>query len=138
MAAIVTNVGSSFLVFRFEDENGDVIASFRMNPGDVKLAQRFQEVSAFFREQSKIASEIATMEELVKYNDAVEEKMCFLLGYNARESLFGVVSATTILEDGNMFVVRIMEVIAENIKPELEKRKQAMAAAVSKHTAKYQ
>jgi hypothetical protein len=39
--------------------------------------------------------------------------------------------------DGNLFVTHVMEKINELILPEINKRKQTMAQAVAKHTAKY-
>ena len=37
-----------------------------------------------------------------------------------------------------MFVVHVMNKIVEAVGPEINKRKQSMAKAVAKHTAKYQ
>lgn len=137
MAAINTSIGSSLLKFTFSDADGEVVASFRMNPADIKLAQRCQEVSAYFDAQHGKTPESATLEDAVKLNDEMEEKICYLLGYDARESLFGLISATSIMGDGNLFAVVVMEKIVEVVTPEIQKRKQTMAAAVAKHTAKY-
>ena len=48
MAAINTGSGSSLLKFTFTDDDGEVLASFRMNPADVKRAQRCKEVAEYF------------------------------------------------------------------------------------------
>lgn len=137
MAAINTGIESSLLKFTFSDDEGEVIASFRMNPADVKLAQRCQEVSSFFEKLKEKTPENATLEDAVKLNNEVEDKICYLLGYDAKQSLFGQISATSVLGDGNMFVVLVMEKIVEAVAPEINRRKQAMSAAVEKHTAKY-
>ena len=137
MAAINTGIESSLLKFTFSDDEGEVLASFRMNPADVKLSQRCQEVSSFFEELKKKTPENATLEDAVKMNNEVEDKICYLLGYDAKQSLFGQISATSVLGDGNMFVILVMEKIVEAVAPEIERRKQAMSAAVEKHTAKY-
>lgn len=137
MTAINTNVGSSLLKFTFSDADGEVVASFRMNPADIKLAHRCQEVQAYFKNLHNNTPESATLEDAVKFNDELEEKFCYLLGYDAKQSLFGLISATSIMGDGNMFAVTIMDKITENVGPEIQKRKQSMAAAVAKHTAKY-
>ena len=34
------NIGTALLKFKFRDEDGEVISSFRINPADVKLAKR--------------------------------------------------------------------------------------------------
>ena len=137
MAAVNTNIGSSLLKFTFSDEDGEIVASFRMNPADVKLAQRCQEVSAYFNNLQDTVADSDTVEDAVKFNDEVEEKICYLLGYDVKPSLFGLISATSIMGDGNLFVVHVMDQITKAVGPEIKKRQQAMANAVSKHTSKY-
>lgn len=133
-----TNLGSSILKFTFTDDDGEVVASFRMNPADVRLAGRVQESANFFRKAAQSAPEQATAADILKYNNDVEEEICRVLGYDARESLFGFMSATTILADGEMFAQKILKRIEEAVLPEIQKRKAALAAAVKKHTAKYE
>lgn len=138
MAAINKSVSSSLMKFTFSDEDGEVVASFRMNPADIKLVQRCQEVSAFFENLRDKTPDNATLEEAAQFNDEMETKICYLLGYDAKQSLFGLLSATSIMGDGNLFVVHVMDQILKAVGPEIKKRQQAMAKAVSKHTAKYQ
>lgn len=137
MAAINSNLASSLLKFTFTDGDGEVVASFRMNPADVKLAQRLQEMQGYFDKLEKNTPENATLDDVIRFNDELEENICKLLGYDARQALFGFVSATSIMEDGNMFIVHVMNVIQEHVFPEIRKRQQSMADAVAKHTAKY-
>lgn len=133
-----TNLGSSILKFQFTDDDGKVVASFRLNPADVRLAGRVQEAANFFRKASQSAPEQATAADILKYNNNVEEEICRVLGYDAHQELFGFMSATTILEDGEMFAQKILDMISEAVLPEIQKRKAALAAAVKKHTAKYE
>ena len=132
------NLGSSILKFTFTDDDGEVVASFRLNPADVRLAGRVQESANLFRKAAQSAPEQATAADILKYNNDVEEEICRVLGYDARESLFGFMSATTILADGEMFAQKILKRIEEAVLPEIQKRKAALAAAVKKHTAKYE
>ena len=134
MSAINTSIGASLMKFTFSDSDGDVIASFRMNPADIKLAQRCQEVSAYFETLQDSVPDTATLEDAIRFNQEMEEKVCYLLGYDAKDSLFGQVSATSIMADGNLFVTHVVNKIADAIGPEINKRKQNMA----KHIAKYQ
>lgn len=137
MAAINSNLGPSVLKFTFTDGDGEVVASFRMNPADIKLAQRFREMQGYFDEMEKKTPENASLDDVIRFNDELEENICKLLGYDARQALFGFISATSIMEDGNMFIVHVMNVIQEHVFPEIRKRQQSMADAVAKHTAKY-
>ena len=138
MAAINTTIGSSLIKFTFTDEDGEIVAFFRMNPADVKLAQRCQKLSEYFENLWNSTPETATFEDVAKFNDDLESKICYLLGYDAKQSLFGQISATSIMEDGRMFVVHVMDKITEVVGPIVAKRKKSMEAAVAKHTAKYQ
>lgn len=137
MAIINSGIGSALVKFTFSDAEGDVIASFRMNPADVKLANRCKEVSEFFKNLRDNAPDNASLEDVVKFNDELEDKICYLLGYDAKDALFGHVSATTICEDGELFAVKVINAIIEAVVPEMQKRKAAMVSAIAKHTAKY-
>ena len=137
MSNINTGIGSSLLKFTFSDDDGDILASFRINPLDPKLAQRFQDVSGFFENIKEQTPETATLEDVVQLNNDVEEKICYILGYDARESLFGQLSATSVMGDGTMFVNLVVEKILDHIGPEIDRRQKSMSKAVEKHTAKY-
>lgn len=137
MAAVNTSIGSSLVKFTFTDADGEVVASFRMNPADVKLAQRCQEISSYFEDLEKNTPEAATLEDAVKMNEELEDKICYLLGYDAKQSLFGIISATSILKNGELFVTTVVQKIIEHVGPEIKKRKQSFNNAVSRHTAKY-
>lgn len=132
--AINSNLGGALLHFTFS-EGDEVISSFRINPGDIKLVHRFQVASEFFNNIEM--PENATFEDIVQLNDNVERKICEVLGYDAKESLFGRISATTVLPDGNLFVSLVLDKIAEHAVPEIQKRNRAMVGAMEKHTAKY-
>ena len=132
------NLGSSVLKFTFTDGDGDVVASFRLNPADVRLVGRIQEAAKFFAQAAKEAPETATAEDILKFNNAVEDKICDVLGYDARQSLFGFMSATTVLEDGEIFAKKILDKIEKAVVQEIQKRKETLMAAVRKHTAKYE
>lgn len=134
---INTNLDSGIQKFTFTDSDGDVIASFKLNPTDVRLAKRCEEISEQMEKMSENAPEIATVADAAKYNAELEEKVCYMLGYDAKESLFSFLSATTILPDGSLFAQKVVERIVDAVEPEVKKRAQKMQAAVSKHTAKY-
>ncbi len=132
------SLGSSILKFTFTDNDGDVVASFRLNPADVRLVNRIREAAEFFANAAQEAPVSATAEDILQYNNAVEDKICYVLGYDARQSLFGFMSATTVLDDGEIFAKKILAKIEEAAVQEIRKRKEALMAAVKKHTAKYE
>ena len=125
------------ITFTFTNEDDEVFSSFKMNPTDINLVKRAEEVSDFFSEKSMKVGENATAAELAAINEEIEEKINYLLGYDAREEIFGNITATTVSEDGEIFANVLFEFILEKIHPEIEKRKQKMQAGVNKYTEKY-
>lgn len=132
------NLGTSIQKFTFTDDDGVVVASFRLNPADVRLVNRIRDAAEFFAAEAKNAPAMATAEDILRFNNAVEDKICYVLGYDARQSLFGFISATTVLADGEIFAKKILAKIEEAAVQEIQKRKEALMAAVKKHTAKYE
>lgn len=138
MAKINTGIGSTFLTFTFSDEDGEVLSSFKMNPADIKVAVRSEEVSKYLDERKAALSGRMTMADMAEFNDELEEKICYVLGYDARSELFKApLTATTILPSGDLFAVLVMEKIVEAVKPEIEKRRANMEKAAAKYTGKY-
>lgn len=137
MSNLNVNIGSSLLKFTFSDSDGEILAAFRMNPADIKLAQRCQELSGYFDGLKDKVLDNANLDDIVAINNEIEDKICYMLGYDAKQSLFGMISATSVLADGNMFVVHVLDKINEVVEPEIEKRKRSAEKAMAKHTAKY-
>ena len=138
MAIINTGIGSAFLKFTFSDEDGEVISSFRLNPADIKVAIRSEEVSKYLESRKSTMSGNLTAADMAKFNDELEEKICYVLGYDARSELFKApLTATTILPSGDLFAVLVMDKIVEAVAPEVEKRRANMEKAAAKYTARY-
>ena len=131
------NIEANILYFTFSD-NGEVLASFRLNPTDVRIADRVRECAEHFAQAAKDIPECVTFDDALKYNNDMEDKICYVLGYDAHKELFGFVSATTILADGEMFAKKVMRLISDAVIEDLRKRREAIMAAVKKHTAKYE
>lgn len=131
------NIGSSLTKFTFTDENGEVVAYFRMNPSDIRVAERAREVASCFREQAQNISGSTAAEALAEYDKLLSEKLDYLLGYDASKTLFNFMSATTVMEDGRFFAMLILDTIAQNISEEMKKRFEKFKA-VAKYTAKYE
>ncbi len=132
------NINSGLLKFTFTDNDGEVFAYFKMNPADINLAARCGEVSEFFNKRASEASKNPTVEEMTQYGAEFTEKLDYLLGYKASETLFsGLMSPLTLMPDGNLFAFVVLETIVEAIEPEIKKRKQKMQKAMSKYTDKY-
>ena len=95
--------------FKFTDDDGECLASFRINPLDVKLANRLQEAQPYFAEFANNTDEATSLEDVIVKNNELEEKICYILGYDARESLFGQISATSVMADGALFITVLLD-----------------------------
>lgn len=129
-------IDTGLQVFTFTDLNDHVFASFHVNPADPGIAQRCQEVAEYFA--AKKDEKISTLDEIVEYGKRLTEKISYILGYDAAQDIFGEISAVTILPSGELYVLKVLDVIADAVMPEIRKRKAAMSEATKKYLAKYQ
>jgi hypothetical protein len=80
---------------------------------------------------------MATMAEAAEYDSWIEEQFNYLLGYDASKSIFSQLTATTLLPDGRMFAILVMDRILEEVEPEIRKRNKKMASVMKGYTEKY-
>lgn len=138
MSSIInTGLDSGLLKFTFTDSDGEVLASFRLNPTDVRLVKRCEEAGKAIDELMKTIPENAGLDEVTRCNEEIEKIFSNVLGYDVSESLFGIISATTILGNGDIFAFRVLERIGEALEPEMKKRRMKMQKAAHKYTKKY-
>ncbi len=122
--------------YRFFDEDDNLIAQFRINPMDVNLADRAMEVADWF-EGAKTDMENGTVHDLSLFNKVLEDKIAYVLGYEPSD-IFGVITATTVLPNGDMWAAIILDKIITEIEPQVKKRTKAMEKAQEKYLRKYE
>lgn len=132
-------IDDGILTYEFENSEGEVFSSYRINPTDIKMIERSEEVSKRFESLAKDAPEMETEKQLAQYNNFIEEQFNYLLGYEASKDLFvPPMTATTVLPSGDIFAFLVMDSILDIIQPELEKRMKKAEAAASKYLKKYE
>ena len=135
---INTKIDDGILTFTFTNNQNEIFASFRLNPTDVNIAARAEEVSAFFEKMEETVKNIASAKEAAKLNELIQDKINYLLGYEASKDLFREpITATTVFGNGQMFANIVLDKVADAIAPEIEKRREKMQAEVDKYTEKY-
>ena len=135
---INTKIDDGILTFTFTNNQNEIFASFRLNPTDVNIAARAEEVSAFFEKMEETVKNVASAKEATKLNELIQDKINYLLGYEASKDLFREpITATTVFENGQMFANIVLDKVADAIAPEIEKRRKKMQAEVYKYTEKY-
>lgn len=135
---INTKINDGILTFTFTNNQNEIFASFRLNPTDVNIAARAEEVSAFFEKMEETVKNVASAKEAAKLNELIQDKINYLLGYEASKDLFREpITATTVFGNGQMFANIVLDKVADAIAPEIEKRREKMQAEVDKYTEKY-
>lgn len=131
---INSNINTGFMKFTFSDEDGDVFASFKLNPTDPRLMERCKNISKYFADVANSGVKVESIDDMISFELQVESKFCEFLGYDCRQSLFGQVAATDTMADGNIFAQHILDTIIASVASEIKKRRQEN---IAKHTAKY-
>lgn len=135
---INTKIDDGILMFTFTNNQNEIFASFRLNPTDVNIAARAEEVSTFFEKTEETVKNVTSAKEAAKLNELIQDKINYLLGYEASKDLFREpITATTVFGNGQMFANIVLDKVADAIAPEIEKRRKKMQAEVDKHTEKY-
>lgn len=133
-----TKLNTGLVTIRFTDEDGDVISYFKMNPADVHLAKRAEEISEYFATRSSEMHGETVVDDLIALDAEICAKIDYLLGYEASKTAFmPPMSATTILPDGTLFAEMVIDRIVSAVAPEVKKRSDKMKERVSSHTAAY-
>ena len=73
--------------FTFTDEDGEVFSSFRMNPTDIGLLKRAEEISKHFEDMKDRFSGVASADEMQRLNQDIEEKILsmYIKGMSTRD-----------------------------------------------------
>lgn len=126
---------SGFQIFNFRDEDGELITSFKINPSDIGLMARCEEVSAFFEKEKAFLEDAQTPQQMLEINNVIENKINYLLG---TEDVFKKpLTATTVMPDGVIFAELLMNTVLSVVKPEIEKRNKAKKERLDKYVSKY-
>ena len=140
MAKVInTKIDDGILVFTFTNNKGEVFSSFKLNPTDINVAARAEELEECFEQFKASVQKVTSGKEMAELNKQIEDKINYLLGYEASKDLFKEpITATTVFGNGQVFAYIVLDKIEEAIAPEIEKRKKKMQAAVNKYTEKYE
>ena len=129
------NVGSALTKIEFKDEDGIVLGFLKINLTDVRLIGKLEACGKFFKNYQFEGNDL---DKLIALDRDLMDRFCYVLGYDCRETLFGVLSPTTIFEDGEMFAITILNRISEEFSETIKQRAEARAMAIQKYTQKYQ
>ena len=112
---INTNIDDGFLLFTFTNKQGEVFSSFKLNPTDINIAARAEELETFFEQAQESVKNVSSSKDLFKEP----------------------ITATTVFGNGQVFAYIVLDKINEALALEIEKRKKKMQEVVNKYTEKY-
>lgn len=128
---------SGFQVFNFRDEEGELLTSFKINPSDIGLMARCEEVQGFFEKEKAFLEDASTPQQMLEVNNAIQNKIDYLLGTEADTVFKKPLTATTIMPDGRLFAEMLMETVLNAVEPEIKKRAENQKKRLDKYTSKY-
>lgn len=126
-----TKTPTGRITFTFSDNDGSVFSSFAMNPGDLHIAKRLNDACLYFEKNRG-----QSMDDFISLSDELESKICNALGCD-RDSVFGKVSAATVLPDGEFFAAKVLRTVSGAIAEETARRRAVRMALVDKFAGKY-
>ena len=85
---INTNIDDGFLLFTFTNKQGEVFSSFKLNPTDINIAARAEELETFFEQARESVKNVSSSKEMAEINKQIEDKINYMLGYEASKDLF--------------------------------------------------
>lgn len=128
---------SGFQVFNFRDEEGELLTSFKINPSDIGLMARCEEVSVFFEKEKEYLENASAPQQMLEVNNAIQQKIDYLLGTENNTVFVKPLTATTIMPDGRLFAELLMETVLNAVEPEIKKRAESQKKRLDKYTSKY-
>ena len=137
MANKTVNIGGNLTKYQFSDSEGNVIAYFHKNPLDIRIAERAAASADKLQKISAEALANPSVEDLARYDKEIAEAINHILGYDASATLFTIMSASTPMDDGEVFASVVLRTISDNLETDIKNRLTKFQAA-AKHTAKYQ
>ena len=65
---INTNIDDGFLLFTFTNKQGEVFSSFKLNPTDINVAARAEELETFFEQAQESVKNVSSSKEMAEIN----------------------------------------------------------------------
>lgn len=121
---INTNIDDGFLLFTFTNKQGEVFSSFKLNPTDINVAARAEELEAFFEQAQESVKNVSSSKEMAEINNQIEDKINYMLGYEASKDLFKEpITATTVFGNGQVFAYIVLDKINEALLRKLKRER---------------
>lgn len=124
--------------FEIVDKNDKLLGKFEMNPGDLEMIKRYEEVAEKFNHIGDDIDENESTEVILAKAEArVYELIDYLFNAEISNSFFSITSPFTPLKSGEYYIENVLNAIGKLIEDESGKRFKKVQAKMNKYTEKY-
>lgn len=124
--------------YNIKNQNGELLGSFRMNPADMSILERFKSVENVLENITEHVDMNKDFEEVEKEMSAiVREQINYLFDCDCADVLFGITSPFTIMKNGEFFLEQVINVIGTAVNADLKHRSTKIDEKIGKYTKKY-
>lgn len=133
---VKTNVAAE--EYEFLDANDNVMFKIALNPGDVGIASRYEEVVDYLNSLNIPADEgVDIGVELDKIKTELGAKLDNVFNMPISSQIFSVMHPFAVLADGRLYIEEIVDKICGVIESELNVRTKKVQSRLAKYAAKY-
>lgn len=126
--------------YNIKNKRGQMLGKFTFRPSDTNIIDRYKEVAKFYESYQmpeKTGDLEKDTENIRKVEKEIVDQISYLIGADAKEELFGILGAFSLLESGELFVENVLSSIATVIEREMNVRTQKVKKRMNKYVAKY-
>ena len=124
--------------YTIEDKKGNILGKFEMNPSDMEMAKRYEEVAeAVSHIMDSVDESKNIVDILTEAEDKLSEQIDYLFNAKVAQNFFSITSPFTVLASGEFFIENVLNAIGGLIEAETGKRFKKIQSKVAKYTLKY-
>lgn len=133
------SVNTGAIVIDVENEVGEKLGEFTLNPTDTGILSRRERMAAFLAGVTlpEGQAEAERMEGIKRLDAAIMEQFNLLLAYDVSDGIFGRCAPLTLLKNGEFYYQNVLRGIDGLITKAMEKRVADKLKKVDRATAKY-
>lgn len=124
--------------YNIKNQEGVILGSFSLNPTDVRIKERYKEVSEFLDNIEnyidKTWDEDTIENELEKI---LADKIDYLFDSKCSQEFFKITSPWSVMANGDFFVSNVIEAIGKVLKVDITARNKRLESKIQKYTKKY-
>ena len=134
-------IDDGYKTYDIENKEGRLLGQFSFNPSDTGIIHRHAEVVKSLEELEMSFSsndEKKSRDEVLKeVEEAIYEKINYLLDADVAESFFSIMGPLSPLASGQYYIESVLDAIGQAIQAETGERVKKINRKISKHTSKY-